>query len=329
MKPVVVVLISVVIAAATAVVILAREPDAQTEAALLKEGAERPLTGRDEVDVEGVARPPVSKSPGGDKSPSDVPEQVEDYGVLIDKLLPLAEDGNAKAQYDVYKTMAYCQERVKFFFTRAGRRLSLEEGLAWALKRNVSYETAQAVHKKCRKFIDTDPKDEQSAAVDWLNASAKQGYAPAQSALAAKIVEEQVRRGFENASGVAASPSTDPLDHTKSATELLSEAVKSRDPEVLFTIGEVMPLLHPTAADSGSERLAWMALACERGFDCSAQAEWVVNSCLTAECRSINSQTEVVRILAGDRWHEVQARARELGASLDASQGDQLGLDPG
>jgi len=323
MKPVHVgVLITLAAAvAATAVVGIKRKPAAPTTELEAKQRST-------EIDAGHVARPEAPRSSTTKTRANDVAGTIEDYGALIDKLLPLAEDGNAKAQYDVYEATTYCQERVRFYFTRRGRRLTLEEGLAWAIERNVSYETAQAVHKQCGKFLEMDPKD-QSGAVNWLNAAAKQGYAPAQSALAAKILEDQQRRGFASASGIATAASTESLDRTKSATELLREAVKSRDPEVLFTIGEMIPLIHPTAAEVDSERLAWMALACERGFDCSAQAEWVVASCLSAECQSINSPNEVVRILAGDRWIEVRARARELGASLDAGRWDQLGLGSG
>lgn len=323
MKPVPMMLIALAVAAAAVALIgVKRMQDARSEAAPSELVANRPSIMRDEVDAAGVARPPVPESPAHDVRTG------EDYGVLIDELRPLAEAGDAKAQYDIYKATAYCQDRVRFYFTLRGRRLSLGEGLEWAVKRRVSYDTAQAVYKKCRSFIETDPKnDGQSGLVDWLNASAKQGYAPAQAALATKLLERQLLQRDETEAGVASSAPTEPLDRTKSPIELLSEAVKSGDPEVLFTISDMLPLIRSTDTDDDYERFAWMTLACERGFDCSAQAEWVVGSCLAAECQSINSPTELVRILVGDRWPEVQARARELGASLDAGRWDELGLD--
>lgn len=329
MRPVRIVLVALAVAAVAGAVFvsLKHEPDLRIDAPPRERVAVQLPAEADAIDVDRAAHPNTPELPVVLASE----DKVDDYGAMIDKLLPLADAGNAKAQYDVYKATAYCQDRVKFYFTRAGRRLSMEEGLAWAIKRKLSYETAQAVHKKCGKFLQMDPKDTQSDTSAWLNASAKQGYGPAQAALATKILEEQLAQGFERASGVAGLTPTEALDRTKPAPELLKEAVKSRDPEVLFRIGDLMRLLNPTAADDdvGFERLAWIALACERGFDCSAQAEWVIAGCLSAECASINNRTELVRILAGDRWHEVQARARELGANLDAGRWDELGLDPG
>lgn len=207
MRPAPVVLVTLAVAAAvTAVFVgLKHQPDSGIGTPPSHRVATQPSTGREVIDGSELAHSSVAESSPVRSSEGD----DEDYGATIDKLLPLAEAGNAKAQYEIYKATAYCQDRVKFYFTRSGQR-----------------------------------------------------YAPAQSALAAKILEQQLVQSFDNA-------------------------------------------------------------------DCSAQAEWVVAGCLSAECRSINSPTEIVRILTGDRWHEVQARARELGADLDAGRWDRLGLDSG
>ena len=109
--------------------------------------------------------------------------------------------------------------------------------------------------------------------------------------------------------------------------ELLRAAVESRDPEVLFTIGEVQPLLNPLSTENGINRLAWWVVACRRGFNCSASADWVRSMCGdTAPCASAVDSADRLRILAGDDWTRVRRRAQEIDSRLEARQWDELGL---
>ena len=109
--------------------------------------------------------------------------------------------------------------------------------------------------------------------------------------------------------------------------ELLRAAVESRDPEVLFTIGEVQPLLNPLSTQNDVNRLAWWVVACRRGFNCSASADWVRSVCGdTAPCASAVDSADRLRILAGNDWTKVRRRAQEIDSKLNARQWDQLGL---
>lgn len=271
-------------------------------------------------------RPGVKSPHVIDESSGNLPETGDYYAFLIDTL-PAAEAGDVNAQFNVWKAMSYCDESIRFYFVRGGRKLTLEEGLGWAIKRNLPYATAQRAYDRCRGFIEAGSAIDTAAATRWLNAAAEHGHSVAQSVLAEKILEEDMLRELEGASGTQnLGAHLGNLDRTKTPAELMQAAVKSRDPEVLFRIGEMMPLLKPAAPDVSLQRLAWMAVACERGLDCSAQADWVAASCLTAECASINNNTEVVRIIAGDRWSAVQQRARQLGESLDAGRWEDLGI---
>jgi hypothetical protein len=109
--------------------------------------------------------------------------------------------------------------------------------------------------------------------------------------------------------------------------ELLRAAVESRDPEVLFTIGEVQLLLNPLSTENDINRLAWWMVACLRGFDCSPSADWVRSVCGdTAPCASAVDSADRLRILAGDDWIKVRQRAREIDSKLEAHEWDELGL---
>ena len=284
---------------------------------------------RNAVDSRAIAKDVRPRAEASDTSTADL-SNSSDYYAFIRNSISAARAGDADAQFSIWRATDYCAEDGRFYFVRGERTLSLEEGLAWAIRRNVPYATAQRVYDRCREFLESQTPIDTAASIQWLNAAAAQGDPIAQAVLAAKILEADMLRGFADASG-AESPRAvvENLDYTKSPAELLQSAIKSREPEVLFKIGDMMTLLDPNAPDVSVQRLAWMAVACERGLDCSAQADWVAASCLTAECSSINSNTEIVRIIAGDRWSEVQERARQLGEDLDAGRWDELGLNPG
>ena len=109
--------------------------------------------------------------------------------------------------------------------------------------------------------------------------------------------------------------------------ELLRAAVESRDPEVLFTIGEVQPLLNPLSTENDINRLAWWLVACRRGFNCSASADWVRSVCGDiAPCASAVDSADRLRLLAGDDWIKVRQLAEEINSKLEACEWDELGL---
>ena len=117
------------------------------------------------------------------------------------------------------------------------------------------------------------------------------------------------------------SPGTDPR-------ELLRAAVESKVPEVLFDIGTLQGVLNPSnPAEEKITRFAWWLVACQRGLDCSANAEWVKNSCFNdSQCASAASPSDLVRSLSGDNWFSVQQRAQEINAKLAAGDWGALGL---
>lgn len=110
--------------------------------------------------------------------------------------------------------------------------------------------------------------------------------------------------------------------------QLLYAAVQSKEPEVLYDIGEPYPALSPGDPDGNVVRFAWILLACERGLDCTANAEWVKYDCFpqNTTCNSASDPSDYVRSLAGNQWPEVEQRAREIGAELDQGNWDKLGL---
>jgi hypothetical protein len=250
--------------------------------------------------------------------------ESHNYWKFAHDALPTANAGNADAQFYLSRALEYCAEHNSFYYRRKGRPIGLDEGLQRAVQRNLPIDVAQAVYERCHEFVDHGASGLGSAR-EWLARATSVGQPLAQAVTASKILMQVQRQDFIKAGGVP-TPDNDPTIMSEGdPRELLRSAIQSKDPEVLFTIGEFQPLLDPTNTDK--DRYAWMLLACQRGFDCTANAEWVKNSCAGApECASANGPTDLVRILAGDQWPEVQQRARDLSIGLDQENWSALGL---
>ncbi len=118
---------------------------------------------------------------------------------------------------------------------------------------------------------------------------------------------------------------------------LLRTAVQSKDPEVLFKIGELQGVLAdsrdqpPESDPTGSsthfeDTLAWWLVACERGLDCSENSSWHKSAC-TNQCPPRENGVEYIRRVAHEsNFYDLELRAKDIREKLDANAWDELGL---
>lgn len=87
----------------------------------------------------------------------------------------------------------------------------------------------------------------------------------------------------------------------------------------MWEIGELQGLLNPSSKDSDQGRLAWWLAACQRGYDCSTTADWVVAMCGTnITCVAGNNGEDAIQSLAGNKWFSVRRRAEVINEKLNA-----------
>jgi hypothetical protein len=252
--------------------------------------------------------------------------ESHNYWNFAHKTLPAAQDGDANAQYYLSKSLEYCKESNEFYFEHKGKQLTFDEGLQYAAKRNLPYEIAQEVYEKCHEFKE-HASSELGNAADWLAKATDSRQPVAQATTASKMLMQDLQQNLAKSGGVLNPNKEAQIGNGADPRELLRAAVQSREPEVLFSIGEAQGLLDPLNSDKNTNRFAWWLVACQRGFDCSATADWVKVSCGNdPQCASANSPSDLVRSLAGDSWPGVQQRAQEISAKLDAGQWSALGL---
>lgn len=268
-------------------------------------------------------------------APSDAPALADyknafarshSYWKFAHDALPAARAGNATAQFYLSKVLDYCTEHNSLYFQRRGKSIGLDEGLQYAAQRHLPIDIAQEVYDRCHEFVDRDAS-ELGRATDWLAEATASGQPLAQAATATKLLMQESQHNFARAGGLPSADNEATVSDSSGPRELLRAAVQSKDPEVLFGVGDALTLLDPAIADKNTTRFAWWLVACQRGFDCSANAEWVKNSCANApQCASADGPSDLVQSLAGDKWPDVEQRAQQINEKLDRGQWGELGL---
>jgi hypothetical protein len=156
-----------------------------------------------------------------------------------------------------------------------------------------------------------------SGAGEWLRRAAEGGNPRAQVESIAHHWRESVGETPK-----AARPGvwSDPV-------KLAGTALRSRDPEVIMGIGDVVHVLQGEDV-AEHEHLAWYLAACERGADCgpgSLRSRWW---CMNGgdRCHPSESLPDQMRSDLGSEFVNVEQRARDINRLIDSGQWDQLGF---
>jgi hypothetical protein len=252
------------------------------------------------------------------------------YWDLAHRILADAKKGNPDAQFYLWRILHECSDASSAYFHEDGRTLSLNGALRRADRLLLPQVRVRFFYDRCHDFLDMDSTELGDAAM-WLAAATTAGQPLAQATTAMQIAMQEVVTPPARAhSGPAADSSGAPVKtDSLSYHQLLRLAVESRDPEVLFDIGDMQFMLNPNNPEHDIDRYAWMLIACESGFDCTSNAGWVQNGCLPRiDCEGMTGPTDYIRHLAGDEWQAVEQRSGEIRMKLDAGQWGDLGLGP-
>ncbi len=250
-----------------------------------------------------------------------------DYWEFANQLLGAAQSGEPESQYYLFRVLEYCRDRGSFFLKKGTKVLTPDEVLQYAARRTIPQHFAQVAFDRCHEFL-TDDSDGIGSEDKWLASAAKAGVPEAQADAAMKLIIFRQAKGMTDSGGEALPGYESKLPIDETPESLLREAIKSRSPHVLARIADALPAIgNPNSPDLDTERYALLLLACERGYDCTSDAEWVQASCgFNPHCSAYSDSTQRVMELAGSSWPAVQERAVELGQKIDVGAWDDLGL---
>lgn len=247
---------------------------------------------------------------------------TEDILQLVERLHRLATEGDAAAQYWLYRALDVCGEHYSTIFVHLEsgpiRELTPDEVLQRPVQLSpMPPDELRALHRKCQRMRATDSARFGDLG-KWLMDSAKGAYPLAQAEAA-----------FIKAAEADFSP--DPLERAKElaeARQLSIDALSSGDPETLMVTRSIATRWDPNDAEAGSRAFfAWTIAACLRGADCSPQAYWVKNWCfLEPQCQPYESGLDIIRRRKPEQFDEYVARAREINSHIDARRWEALGF---
>jgi hypothetical protein len=230
-------------------------------------------------------------------------------------ILDAANAGDGAAQYYMYRAIRRCTSEYGLYFGRNDRERTLDQALIQAERiQGLSPDSTRELYQQCRAFKESNLKGLGEGPV-WLDAAVKSRYP---LALAAKAVE-RFTSGFGMTPEASAARRTD-------GGALAREALRSREPEVIFDLAGVASL---TQKGEAADEIAgvWMIAACQRGFDCGGHSEAFRFLCrLDVACQPYETLVDLLRRQLGERFDEFERRARELNDDIDHERFDKIGF---
>ena len=252
---------------------------------------------------------------------------AKDYFAFAATVRDRASRGDAEAQYVMAMALKYCDENYRRFFLKSdGAPRSLDEALLHWASRPAGYQLEiRTTYDRCHGFHEDSNSDAADVATTtdwpaWLAKAATQGLAAAQAEQAdierIAAMQSQVSGKPENAShdesqvdprhiAIAAAQSGDPDAIAKMANWIDGSAHSKDEYEVLVT--------------------AWQLLACQRGYDCSAESDLVRGVCVwNLQCVEGQSLQDVYKQQLGAQFDAALKLAGTIGAAIDAKDVSRL-----
>jgi hypothetical protein len=218
-----------------------------------------------------------------------------------------AEAGDPAAQYYLSRALKYCDDNFRFYFVRGNRRRTLDEAMQWASTRpGLEAEEAREVHARCSRLQETSHRF--GTAGEWLSASKEKGFSLALIDTARQLaVTAGVSGAKEN------------VEMRSEAKRLALRALESKDPQVIFDMGDLVALFAGDMKKGSQEQWVWRLAACKRGYECGQDAEWIQLQCrFDPNCQPYESGVDFIRRMNSEDFDEIERLANDLNARLDA-----------
>ncbi len=236
-------------------------------------------------------------------------------------LYPQAEAGNPDAQFALYRTLDYCDREYHFFFLRGK---TLDEVLAWESgKYGSDTEEIRRTYEHCRALKEAG--EQFGSAATWLQRATEAGHALAEAASATKMLLAATHH--DPGQGASEPHRITTQEQRKRAEALLKKALGSKQPGVLWTIGDMQLLLSGSETHAQTQQWAWRLAACHSGYDCSESADWVRFMCrYEPNCQPYETGEGFIRQMTGNDYPEVVSLAREIATKFKNGTLDYLYL---
>jgi hypothetical protein len=255
----------------------------------------------------------VAKAAAEAKSPNYAADflHASDLMDFLEALAPAAADGDVDALYYMGRASWRCTREYSTLFGPPGREKTLEVALEKDYWTKYYEQLARRIHAQCQRFKATA----NNPFTEWENlieAAAEAGNGPAKALLVLEMGRGKIR----------SQQAETPEQLNSEIRALAKEAIRTKDPEVLFQFAYVDSISgrSGTAEDMAG---AWMLAACQRGLECGRASEHFQFFCKwDPECKPTETLVDLWR--RRPRFDEFQRFADELNAKLDADRFDEI-----
>lgn len=263
-----------------------------------------------------VSMPAASASSSGLPTQNTSPRSIrkdfinaKDYAKFTREIRTEAVAGNAEAQYFMSAALGYCNSFYKAFVIHGKLLTRSEMQSRYVIATPASRESIDEAYDRCHALMG-DSSSEISEWSEWLDKSARQHYPLAEVAAVAEMRNQSLRAQPETSTPQS-------LEDIGSPSSLALHALKSGDPEVYFRLADFA--VETQGDNYGINSVAWRLLACNRGYDCSAQAPWVKLSCAdNPVCFPGITGNKFIELANAKDMAAITSKATEIGQVIDA-----------
>jgi hypothetical protein len=266
-------------------------------------------------------------SPVSAASPADYAAAYRDAGDLLaflNSLAPAADRSDANALYWMFRASRRCTRDYSLYLGGPERSRSLERALAVNLEGRMDEKSTREIYARCATFKAAANNPYR----DWralLVRASRAGSSIAKATLADETRIEILQAG--DAAGKSR------LE--QQMRSLARDALRSKDPAVLMALSVVAAdHVKPTDVDENGgswqvddEATVWAIAACQRGYDCSVDNEDFRYICqMDDACQPFDTVVDILLRHRPEKFPELELRATELNAKLDADRFDDIDL---
>jgi hypothetical protein len=249
---------------------------------------------------------------------------ADDLLAFLKSIAPAAQAGDPDALYWTFRASRRCVRDYIVYFGHGDHERTLEGALAMNAQFGPDEKSTRELYARCASFkaaADNPYRDWKAS----LKRAADGGSPVGQAA-------------FANEKRLELVGAQDPTSKARLEDEMLTlarQALRSKDPAVLIELsGVAATRVKPTDVDAngGSWQVddmdsVWIIAACQRGYDCSLDNEDFRYVChLDFACQPFDTILDFLRRRRPDNFDELQLRASDLNAKLDANRFDEIDL---
>jgi len=269
-----------------------------------------------------VSAPPLNSVAASASSPSTLTlrarfRKSRDYAALVDEIASAARSGDPEAGYLMAEALKYCDQNIKRFFSKPdGSTRALNDAqIKWANRPAGYQEEIVDVYNRCHSFIDnTERKSETALWSTWLDKEAAAGYPAAEAQQA-----DDMRTAAVLAAANRSSQGADASSTLARARNLALSAAQSGDPDALITMANWVDAKKHSPEDYGNLVSAWQLAACQRGYDCGENSDWLRSLCnWDPQCGNDETVEDYLQRQLGTRFDDVKNLADAIGSTVDA-----------